>query len=79
MQARDLEESAQVANYLLRKRFYLTALELHQELLERNGGVPHNVEQLNNIFTDQEVLDSLLVQNEEEANKAAEHGEGTRS
>ena len=76
LQARDVEETVQVANYLLRKRFYLTALEMHQELLERNGGVAHSIEQLNDIFTDQETLDSLLTQNEEEAKKAAYEGAG---
>ena len=40
---------AAVAEYLLSKRFYLAALELHQELLEGNNGI-HNVATLNQFF-----------------------------
>ena len=44
---------AGVADFLLSKRYYLAALELHQDLLESNNGV-HDVARLNQFFNDPE-------------------------
>jgi hypothetical protein len=63
VQARDRDEAAQAAEYLLRKKFLLTALELHQELLEANGGV-HEVEALNDVFGSPAKLQALNEANE---------------
>lgn len=45
------EEAAQVADFLIREGLLLSALELHQELLERGRGA-HDVRALNLLFDD---------------------------
>ena len=65
-----LSEDA-IATYLLSKKYYLAALELHQELLEGNAGI-HNVAPLNKFFNDAGNYASLVrrVQEAEATNKA---------
>lgn len=60
-----------VAEFLLRKKFFLSALELHQELQEGNNGI-HGVAALNRFFNDQATYTSLVkrVADEEARNKA---------
>lgn len=59
-----------VAKYLLQNKFFLAALELHQELLEGNNGV-HNVGVLNAFFSDPTNYAKLVASaaGEEEKNK----------
>jgi hypothetical protein len=58
-----------VAQHLLSRKLYLTALELHQELLENNSGV-HNVAVLNKFFNDPKNFSALVRRVEEEETKA---------
>lgn len=44
------EERSRIAEFLLREKYYLTALEFHQELLEALDGC-HNVQELNDFFS----------------------------
>lgn len=64
-----MDDSA-AAEYLLKKKYYLAALELHQELLEGNNGV-HNVSPLNKFFGDPFNYAALVksVETEEANNK----------
>jgi hypothetical protein len=48
-----------VAELLLKENFYLAALELHQELIERARG-PHPVQCLNQFFGDPDKLESII-------------------
>jgi hypothetical protein len=59
-----------VAEYLLKKKYHLVALELHQELLEGNHGV-HSVAALNKFFGDAANYAALVrsVEGEEAANR----------
>ena len=61
-----------VAQYLLNKRYFLAALELHQELLEGNNGI-HNISSLNAFFNNADTLASLVRSTEDKAkqNKAS--------
>lgn len=63
-----------VAEYLLKKKYNLAALELHQELLEGNNGV-HNVPALNKFFGDGANYTSLLKQVETDAATNKKNGE----
>ncbi len=53
-----VDENA-VADFLLKKKYYLAALELHQELLEGNNGV-HNVGTLHKFFGDAAMYNNLV-------------------
>ena len=55
----DQMECQDIAQFLVRENFLLTALEFHEELQERNGGV-HQVDVLNNFFTDPARLEAVL-------------------
>lgn len=55
-----------VAEHLLKKKYYLSALELHQELLEGNNGV-HNVAALNKFFGDNSNYTTLMKQVENDS------------
>ena len=63
-----------VADFLLKKKFYLAALELHQELLEGNNGV-HSVAALNKFFGDAAGYASLLRQVEGDRETNNKNGE----
>jgi len=69
-----------VAEHLLKKKYYLSALELHQELLEGNNGV-HNVAALNKFFGDSNNYSTLMKQVETDSitNKKNAIGMGTSS
>ena len=62
-----------VAEYLLSKRYFLAALELHQELLEGNSGI-HNVAPLNTFFNDPAKFAALV--NSTEAKAKENKGKG---
>ncbi len=63
-----------VAEYLLKKKYTLAALELHQELLEGNNGV-HNIAALNKFFGDSANYAALLKQVEADAATNKKNGE----
>ena len=63
----DLNEN-NIADFLLAKKHYLTALEFHQELLEGNNGV-HNVSSLNRFFNEPTNYTTILRATEELAQK----------
>lgn len=62
-----------VAQYLLNKRYFLVALELHQELLEGNNGV-HNVASLNSFFNSPEQMAALVRSTEDKAKQNKSSG-----
>lgn len=66
--ASSIAEDTQTAEHLLKRKFYLAALEFHQELLEGNNGV-HNVGVLNKFFGDANNYASLVKRVEEEEAK----------
>lgn len=51
-------DDLKVAEFLLREKYFLAALELHQELLERNHGT-HTVQALHDFFRDESKIDAL--------------------
>ena len=53
-------DEAKVADFLLRERLYLAALEMHQELLERNHG-SHAVAALSEFFKDEARIDAMIT------------------
>lgn len=53
-------DDTRVAEFLLKEKLYLAALEMHQELLERNRG-SHTVQPLNEFFRDESRIDSFLA------------------
>jgi hypothetical protein len=53
-------DDSRVADYLLSQKLYLAALEMHQELIERNKGA-HSVAPLNDFFRDESRIDSLAT------------------
>jgi len=59
LQSFSAEEASNVADFLLRNKFLLSALELHQELLEAGGGA-HSVGSLNEVFASQRTLERLV-------------------
>ena len=59
--SRRQEETHSAADFLLRERYLLTALELHQELMERAGGM-HDVQALNAFFADPTKVDAVVAQ-----------------
>jgi hypothetical protein len=65
-------DEASVAQFLLSRKYYLAALELHQELLEGNNGI-HNVAPLNAFFGSQDNFAALVRSTEEKGrtNKAS--------
>lgn len=67
-----LDESA-VAEFLLSRKYMLTALELHQELLEGNNGI-HNVPSLNAFFNSPEKYAMLVRATESRAKDNAGAG-----
>ena len=67
-------DDAAVASHLLSRKFFLAALELHQELLEGNDGV-HNVSVLNKFFNDSSNYASLVKRVEDEEVKNKLNGE----
>lgn len=69
-----LIDDAAVASHLLSRKFFLAALELHQELLEGNDGV-HNVSVLNKFFNDPSNYASLVKRVEDEEVKNKLNGE----
>lgn len=63
-----------IGQYLLNKRYFLAALELHQELLEGNNGI-HNVGVLNAFFNNADTLASLVKSTEDKAKQNKASGE----
>ena len=63
--AASVDETA-VSRFLLSRKYYLTALELHQELLEGNNGI-HNVADLNAFFGSSDKFAALVRATEEKA------------
>lgn len=61
------------AQHLLSRKFYLAALELHQELLEGNNGV-HGVGVLNSFFGDANNYASLVRRVVEEEARSRKDG-----
>ena len=61
------------ARHLLSRKFYLAALELHQELLEGNNGV-HSVGALNSFFGDAGNYASLVRRVVEEESRSRKDG-----